>query len=49
MQTPVKASMLKHLENNVEHIVAKGEIALHEQFLLMLQCVQRSSAEDASK
>ena len=35
MQTTVKASMLKHMENNVEHIVAKGEIALQRCMKIM--------------
>ena len=33
--------------NRVEHIVAKGEIAHHEQFLLLPQCFQKSSASNA--
>ena len=32
----------------VENIVTKGEIAHHEQFLLLPQCFQKSSAADAS-
>ena len=31
----------------VENIVAKGEIAHHEQFLLLPQCFQKSSASEA--
>ena len=33
----------------VEKIMAKGEIARFEQFLLLSQCFQKSSAVDASK
>ena len=34
---------------NVENIVAKGGIACFEQFLLLSQCFQKSSAADASE
>ena len=34
--------------NKVENIVAKGEIAHHEQFHLWWQCFQKSSAASAS-
>ena len=37
------------LLNRVENIVAKGEIARFEQFLLLPKCFQKLSAEDASK
>ena len=37
------------LLNMVENIVAKAEIAYHEQFLLWPQCFQNSSAADATK
>ena len=37
------------LLNRVENIVAKGEIAHYEQFLLLLQCLQKSSAEEDQK
>ena len=37
------------LLNRVETIVAKGEIACYEQFLLLSQCFQKSSAAEASK
>ena len=37
------------LLKRVENIVAKGEIARSEQFLLLPQCFQKSSAADASK
>ena len=33
----------------VENIVAKGEIVRYEQFLLLLQCFQKSSAAEASE
>ena len=33
----------------VENILAKGEIARLEQFLLLSRCFQKSSAADASK
>ena len=35
--------------NKVENIVAKGEIVLHEQFLLWPQCFQKLYATIASK
>ena len=35
--------------NKVENIVAKGEIADHEQFHLWPQCFQNSFAANASK
>ena len=35
--------------NKVENIVAKGETAHYEQFLLWPQCFQKSSAAIASK
>ena len=35
--------------NTVENIVAKGEIACFEQFLLSSQYILKSSAADASK
>ena len=35
--------------NKVENIVAKGEIAHHEQFQLWPQCFQKSSTAIASK
>ena len=37
------------LSDLVENIVAKGEIALYEQFLLFPQCFQKLSVVDASK
>ena len=36
------------LINRVENIAAKGEIACFEQFPLLPQCFQKSSAADAS-
>ena len=33
----------------VENIVAKGEIAHYEQFLILPQCFQMSSASEASE
>ena len=36
------------LLKEVENIVAKGEIARLEQFLLLTECFQKSSAADAS-
>ena len=36
-------------KRKVENIVAKGEIARFEQFLLLSKCFQKSSAADASK
>ena len=41
----MKVQLLK----NVENIVAKRETARVEQFLLLSQCFQKSSAADASK
>ena len=38
-----------YLQNKIENIVAKGEIACFEQFLLLLQFFQKSSAADALK
>ena len=38
-----------HLSGWVENIVGKGEIALHEQFLLFPQCFQKQSAVDVLK
>ena len=35
--------------NEVENIVAKGEIAHYEQFLLLQHCFQKSSAAEASE
>ena len=35
--------------NKVENTVTKGEIARFEQFLLLSQCFQKSSAEEASE
>ena len=35
--------------NRVKNIVAKGEIAQYEKFLLLLQCFQKSSAAEASE
>ena len=35
--------------NKVENIVAKGETACYEQFLLLPQCFQKSSAAEASE
>ena len=37
------------LMNRDENIVAKGEIARYEQFLLSPQCFQRSSAAEPSE
>ena len=37
------------LVNRVENIVAKGETAKNEQFLLFLQCFEKSSAAEASE
>ena len=37
------------LLNTVEYAVPKGKIARHEQFLLLPQCFQNSSAADAIK
>ena len=33
----------------IENILAKGEIAHHEQFHLLSQCFQKSSAAEASE
>ena len=41
--------MKEQLLNRVETIVAKVEIAHHEQFLLLKQCFQMSSTGNASK
>ena len=35
--------------NQVEHIVPKGELAHHEQLLLLPQCFKKSSAAGASE
>ena len=35
--------------NKVETILAKGEIARFEQFLVLPQCFQKSSAAEASE
>ena len=37
------------LLNRIKNGVAKGEIAPHEQFQLLPQCFQKTSAADASK
>ena len=37
------------LLNKVKNIVAKGEIARFEQFLILSKCFQKSSAASASK
>ena len=34
---------------NVEHIIAKGEIARFEQFLLLSKCFQYASAAEATE
>ena len=41
--------MQVNLVNRVENIVANGQIALHEQFLLLPQCFKMSSAAEASE
>ena len=41
----MKVKLLKEVEN----IVLKGEIACFEQFLLLPECFQKSSAADASE
>ena len=41
--------MKDYLLNAVENVVAKGEIACFDQFFLLLQCFQESSAADVSK
>ena len=41
----MRVELLKRFEN----IVARGEIACFEQFLLLPQCFQKLSAADASK
>ena len=41
----MRVKLLKRVEN----IVARGEIARFEQFLLFPQCCQKTSAADASK
>ena len=59
-QTTLKISHLKHEKSlytgikvyllfKVENIMAKGEIACFEQFLLFSQCFQMSSAAEGSK
>ena len=58
-QTPLKTNHAKTwkisinesiiTEKNVENIVAKGEIAHPEQFLLLSQWFQKSSAADPSE
>ena len=40
--------MKTYLLKIVENIVSKGEIACFEQFRLLSQCFQKSSAADAS-
>ena len=40
--------MLTYLLNRVENIVSKGEIARFEQFLLLSQSFQKSTAKEAS-
>ena len=37
------------MNKKVEKMVANGEIAHFEQFLLLLQCFKKSSAAEASK
>ena len=47
-QIYVKSKILKvQLLNGVENIVVKGEIAHHEQFILLLLCFNKASAADA--
>ena len=41
--------MNEYLLDKIENIVAKGEIARFEKFLLLSQCFQKSSAADASE
>ena len=41
--------MKTYLFNRVENIVSKGEIARFEQFLLLSQSFQKSSAAEASE
>ena len=41
--------MLLQLLNQVLNIVAKGEIASEDQYLLLPQCFQNVSAENVSK
>ena len=41
--------MGKQLSARVENIVAKGEIARYEQFLLFLQCFQKQPVNDVLK
>ena len=40
--------MKEQLLIKVENIVTKGEIACHEKFQLLLQCLQKPSATEAS-
>ena len=41
--------MRVYLLKRVENIVAKGEIARFEQFLLLSRCFQKSSAAETSE
>ena len=41
--------MKEQFLNKIENIVAKGEIAHHEQCLLLPQCFQMSPAAEASE
>ena len=41
--------MKEELSNEVENIVAKGEIARYEQFLFLPKCFQELSSVDASQ
>ena len=41
--------MRVYLLKKIENIVAKGEIGNFEQFLLLTQCFQKSSAAEASE
>ena len=43
------SEMKTFLLNRVENIVAKGEISHYEQFDLLSQCFQKSSAAEESK
>ena len=43
-----KISTNASINSKVEIVVAKGEIAHDEQFLLLSQCFQKSSASEAS-
>ena len=38
---------MDYIFNRVENIVEKGEIAHYEQFLLLPQCFQKSTAAEA--